>query len=132
RLATVQRPVDQPLEPVRRRFDERRPLALDQAREVLLRDRLLPARLAARGEDLGDVDDGLGRLALAEEEPPRQVRAGPVAEELLRDRLRARVARLAPALHVRAQQVDERQLVALLLGVELELRRAGAPGRVVV
>src|SRR5690606_4008087 len=46
--------------------------------------------------------------------------------------LRARVARLAPALHVRAQQVDERQLVALLLGVQLELRRAGPPGRVVV
>src|SRR5690606_32146391 len=96
------------------------------------RERRLPLELTARGEDLGDVDDGLRRLPLAEEEPPRQILPRPVPEELLRHLLRTRIARLAPALDVRAQEIDQRQLVALLLGQKIELSSPGSPSRVVV
>src|SRR5690606_30006025 len=130
--SVVERRVDQPRIPVRCRLHERRPLAFHQAREVLWRERRLPLELTARGEDLGDVDDGLGRFPLAEEEPPRQILPRPVTQELLRHLFCARIARLAPAFDVGPEQVDQRELVPLFFGQKIELSGPGSPSRVVV
>ncbi len=81
---------------------------------------LVPPEL--RG-DLGQPDEGLHRLDLAEERPDvAEVVAAPVPEEprrLGRHPPRARIGQLAPAVHSVADVADERrQVVLLILGFE--------------
>ncbi len=83
-----------------------------------------PAR-SPREPQLEEVDRRLHRLPLAEEEPPRLVASPPPREEVLRDGRGAPVPRLPPALHVLPQLVDERQVLAALLGEEVRLRAPG-------
>ena len=79
-----------------------------------------------------EVDDGFHRLALAEEQAAGAVGARPVPQQLPGDRGRVAVVRRAPAPHILAQQVHQRQVVAFLLGQQRQLRRAGALGFVPV
>ncbi len=118
--------------PLRR--DERRPLAAEHPLQVVLGQFRLEAEAGrpAGQADLGEVDDRLDGLALAEEQPPRAVGPGPVAEQLTADRRGAGVLGRPPLADVGAESVDQRQVFALLLGEQRPLGRAGALGLVVV
>ena len=90
------------------------------------------ARPPAGQPDFVEEDDRLGGFQLAEEEPPRPVGPPPVAQQLLGDLRRALVAGRAPAAHILAQGVDQRQILALLLGQQRQLPFGDALGFVPV
>jgi hypothetical protein len=56
----------------------------------------------------------------------------PILQQVARDMACAAMAGRAPAPHVIAQGVDQRKIVAFLLGQQRELRRPGALGLVPV
>ena len=88
-----------------------------------------PSRPLARGQDLLEIEDGLDRLQLAEEQAARPIGAPPVTKQLPGGLRGVAPTRLPPAPNVLAQGVDERQVVALLLGEEQRpLRGPGALG----
>jgi hypothetical protein len=81
---------------------------------------------------LGQVDDRLDGLALAEEETPATLGVGPPAQQFPGDVAGPAVLRLTPAADIVAEKVDQGQIVPLLLLEERLLRRAGALGLVPV
>ena len=66
--------------------------------------------------DLGKEDGGLGRLKLAEEEPPGALRIAPVVQQAARDMGDTLVSALPPDRHLPADAVDKVALPEPVLG----------------
>src|SRR5207244_6659628 len=92
----------------------------------LRRDRHALTKIVA---SLDEKDDGLDRLALAEEEAALAIRPVPVREQLRRHARRTRIAGLSPGLHALPDFVDERQHDARadVIGFGPSSRAAGRP-----
>ena len=95
--------------------------AVDQLRNIFVRESGPERRALAAHANLGEVDDRFDGFQLAEEEPAYPVLAPPVAQELSRDVRDVPVAGIPPSPHVLPETVDVGQLLPVLLGQQSAL-----------
>src|SRR4029077_1914987 len=102
-----------------------RPLASAQALIILDAQRWFKPRLLAGTQDLIEVNQSFDRFELAEEKTAHAILAPPVRQQMFGYCCRVLIVRIAPPLHILAQRVNQRQIVAFLFGKQLALHTAG-------